>query len=126
MSQRAASLLGLSIGAVFWLQGCALIGHGMVPLQGLSANTAPNSTGPVGETFSTLCHCELQTFAAEQVPPWIPAYHVHLYTRLWRTVGAPLQPAPSSSIYSAYALCGSDHHEHPKRSLALRCHAVRR
>jgi hypothetical protein len=40
MGYRVSRLLWLSIGAAFCLQACGLGGHGMVPLQGLSANAA--------------------------------------------------------------------------------------
>jgi hypothetical protein len=44
MSHRAASLRCLSIGAVFWLQACAL-SHGMVPFQSLSNNSSSPGSG---------------------------------------------------------------------------------
>lgn len=58
-------------------------------------------------TYNTVCRCTIQHVIVYYAAPWIPEYHVHVYSRLWRTVGAPLQSVNPTTAFSTYALCGS-------------------
>lgn len=92
-----------------WRHGSSgLLGSDKIQINIDDAGVWIRTPETVGGTYNIKCQCMIPKTIFVNTPPWIPAYHVHLYTRLWRTIGAPLQPVASSSTYSSYVLCGSD------------------
>ena len=92
-----------------WRHGSSgLLGSDKIQINIDDAGTWTRVPETVGGTYNSNCQCIIPKVIFVNGPPWIPAFHVHLYTRLWRTIGAPLQPVAASGTYSAYALCGSD------------------
>ncbi len=58
--------------------------------------------------WSPHCMCYIKETVTYKSTPWIPAYHVSTYARVWRTLGAPLQTITPQITSPRYAYCASD------------------
>lgn len=54
------------------------------------------------------CGCRITKPVIEYAPPWVPAFHINSYVRLWRSVGSVVAAHPQAVTGSSYAYCTSD------------------
>ncbi len=63
----------------------------------------------IGTRYAAGCRCLMPVYKLVYVQPWVPAYHIAGYSRMWRTLGGTVAPQAGTAVRaSAYAYCGSD------------------
>ncbi len=62
-----------------------------------------------GNAYNAKCRCTEPHYVYRMGAPWIPVYHMHVYVREWRTIGAPTGPFKVTAVgnATAFGLCAS-------------------